>query len=113
MAYQIQTRYETPCRVLKAKSEKVNGVVVKSYEAGDVFFCSAKAYGGTEGTRDNLLVIEDTLTIETYFREDIKSDCLLELLDDNSKWEILNTPEQINREKKTLNFKVRRIRGGS
>lgn len=99
--------------MLKAKSEKVNGVVVKTFEEGDVFFCSAKAYGGTESTKNDLLVIEDTLTIETYYREDITTDGYLELLDDNSKWEILNTPERIDRGKKTLTFKVRRYKGGA
>lgn len=109
MSYTMQERYSTPCRMLKAKMEKINGIVKKTYTEGDVFFASVKSYGGTETTINNIYVIQDTLNIETYYREDIKAENELELLDDNSRWEILNTPEQIDREKKIITFKVKRI----
>lgn len=109
MSFTIQNRYSTPARVLTPKTEKINGVVTKTYEDGSVFFCSAKSYGGTETTINNVFVIQDTLEIECFYREDIKGDCKLRLLDDNSDWEILNTPEIIGREMKTLKFKVRKI----
>lgn len=109
MAYDMQNRYTTPCRMLKPTMEKINGVVVKKYTEGDLFFASVKAYGGSEGIINNVYVIQDTLTIETFYREDIKGDCQLQLLDDNSIYEILNTPEQIDREKKIITFKVKRI----
>ena len=109
MSYTIQERYTTPCRMLIPKLSKINGVVSKEYTNGELFFASVKSYGGTDTTINNVYVIEDTLNIETFYREDIKSDCQLELLDDNSKWEILNTPEQIDREKKIITFKVKRI----
>lgn len=109
MSYTMQERYTTPCRVLTPTTTKINGVVTKTYIEGKVFFASVKAYGGTETTINNVYVIQDTLSIETFYRTDIKGDCQLELLDDNSKWEILNTPEQIDREKKIMTFKVKRI----
>lgn len=105
----MQNRYSTPCRVLTPTTAKVNGVTTKTYTEGNVFFASVKAYGGTETTLNNVFVIQDTLSIETYYRTDIKGDCQLELLDDNSKWEILVTPEMIDREKKIITFKVKRI----
>ena len=108
MAYEMQERYLTPCRVLIPTTTKINGVVKKDYTEGEVFFASVKAYGGTETTINNVFAIQDTLTIETYYREDVKGDCMLVLLDDNSKWEILNTPEQIDREHKIITFKVKR-----
>lgn len=107
--YTMQERYQTPCRVLTVKESKINGIVKKEYTEGDVFFASVKSYGGTETVINNVFVIQDTLSIETYYRDDIKSECMLELLDDNSKWEILNTPEQIDREKKIIAFKVKKI----
>lgn len=108
-SYTMQERYSTPCRVLIPSVEKINGVVTKTYKEGKVFFASVKAYGGTESVLNNVFVIQDTLTIETFYREDVKGDCKLQLMDDFSIWEILNTPEQIDREKKTITFKVRRI----
>ncbi len=113
MSYTMQERYTTPCRMLKATSQKINGVVKKTFTEGDVFFASVKAYGGTETILNNVFVIQDTLSIETYYREDIKAENELELLDDNSRWEILNTPEKIDRENKIITFKVRRINGKS
>lgn len=109
MAYEMQERYSTPCQILKAARKKINGVVAKSYEEGDVFFASVKSYGGSEAIINNVYTIQDTLTIETFYRQDIKSDCRIKLLDDDTIWEILNTPEQIDREHKTLTFKVKRI----
>ena len=109
MSFTIQNRYSTPARVLIPKTEKINGVVTKTYDEGSVFFCSAKSYGGTETIINNVFVIQDTLEIECFYREDIKGDCKLRLLDDNTDWEILTTPEIIERQKKTLKFKVRKI----
>lgn len=107
----MQKRYFTPCKVLTPTEKRVNGCIVKTYEEGDVFFASVKSYGGTETILNNVYVIQDTLSIETFFREDIKSNCKIRLLDENSDWEILNTPEMINREKKIITFKVKRING--
>lgn len=109
--YNIQSRYDTPAYLLISVNKKINGVVVKIYEDKDIIFISAKSYGGTEKIINNVYVIEDTLEIETFYREDIKSNCRIRLLDDGTEWEIINTPEIIDRRKKTLKFKVRRING--
>lgn len=109
--YRIQSRYETPAYLLVATSKKINGVTTKYYEQKDIIFLSAKSYGGTEKIINNVYVIEDTLEIETFYREDIKADCRIKLLDDDSEWEIINSPEIIDRKKKTLRFKVKRING--
>lgn len=99
----------TPCRILTPTNEKINGCVVKSYKEGDVFFASIKSYGGTDTTINNVFVIQDTLSVESFYRQEIKSNCKLKLLDDDSLWEIINTPEMIDREKKIILFKVKRI----
>lgn len=110
-SYAMQKRYSTPCRVLIPTEKKINGCVIKTYEEGDVFFASIKSYGGTETILNNVYVIQDTLSIETFFREDIKSNCKIKILDDDSEWEVINNPEMIDRENKILTFKVKRING--
>ena len=92
---------------------KINGVVKKTFTELDNFFCSAKSYGGTEKVINDKYVIEDTMQIETWYRPDIVSGCRIKLLDDNSEWEILNTPEDIDRRHQFLVFKVKRIVGGA
>lgn len=105
--------FNVPAQVLKVSFEKINGVPTKVFTDGEQFFCSAKSYGGTERIINNKVVIEDTLDIETWFRSDITSADHIRLLDDDSEWEILNTPEDIERRHLYLKFKVRRIKGGA
>lgn len=58
-----------------------------------------------------MLVIEDTAVIETWFRPDIKSDCILEDVN-GIRYEILGTPENINMRNQILRFKIRAVKGG-
>lgn len=112
-SYKPSFPFNVPARILTATFTKVNGVNVKSFTDGDQIFVSAKSYGGTERVVDDQYVIVDTLSIETWFRPDITSDCCIKLLDDNSIWEILNTPEDIDRRHQFLKFKVQRYKGNA
>ena len=76
-----------------------------------MFYCSARAYGGTEKIVDGKYLIEDTLTVETWYRPDLTSECRIEFLEDSSEWEILNTPEDIDLRHQFIRFKVRRYKG--
>lgn len=105
------SQFVIPALILQGSYEKVNGVNTKTYSEGDKIFVSAKSYGGTEKVVNGVYVIEDTLTIETWYRPDITSADGLRLLDDNSEWEIINTPEDIERRHQFLKFKVKRIKG--
>lgn len=105
--------FNVPARIMSATYEKVNGVNTKTFVEKGAIFVSAKSYGGTEKIINNQYVIVDTLTIETWYRSDIKSEDRLKLLDDNSVWEILNTPEDIDRRHQYLSFKVQRVKGNS
>ena len=111
MFYQMTPVLNVPAKILKPITTRVNGVTKKDFEESEVIFISAKSYGGTEKVINDLYVIEDTMVVETYYRPDITSDCNLRLLDDNSTWEILNTPENIDRRNMFLKFKVKRIKG--
>lgn len=111
--YNPQQPFNVPAQILTATTTKINGVVQKTFTAGDNFFCSAKAYGGTEKTVNGIYSIEDTMQIETYYRPDIKGDGRIKLLDDNSEWDIISPPENIDRRNQFLLFKVRRVKGGA
>lgn len=81
-------------------------------EEGELICCTFRTFGGTEITSNDVLSVEDTATIETWYRPDIKSDCVLQDVD-GVKYEILGTPENINKRNQILKFKVRSIRGGA
>lgn len=110
--YRPKVPFNVPAVLLVPEYEKINGVEKKSFTDGINFFCSAKSYGGTEKVINDKYVIEDTLEIDTYFYPEIKSNCRVRLEDDKSVWEIINSPENIDRKNQYLKFKVRRIKGG-
>lgn len=113
MSYKQQKNYRTPIKLLKGVYDDGNGIVTKTYEETDVIMnCSAISYNGTEKLVNDLIVIEDTCMIETYYRPDITSKDAIKFLDDNSIYEIISPPQDINREHKILLFKVRRYTGG-
>lgn len=81
-------------------------------ENGELIYCSFRTFGGTEKVVNDVLTVEDTVVIETWFRPDIKSDCKLKDVD-GIEYEILGTPENINKRNQYLRFKMRAIRGGA
>lgn len=111
--YRPSSPFTTPAKILNGSYVSVNGVRTKTYVEGATIFVSAKSYGGTEKTINDVYVIEDTMVIETWYRPDIKGTDRIVLLDDNSEWEIMNTPEDIERRHQYLRFKVKRIKGGA
>lgn len=111
--YKPKTPFNVPAQLLIPSYEKINGVEKKSFSENFIFFCSAKSYGGTEKIINDNYVIEDTIEIETYFYPDINSECRIILLDDNSEWEIISPPENIERRNQYLKFKIKRVQGGA
>lgn len=111
MTYVPSSQFNVPARILKGQYTKINGVKKKQFTDGDQIFVSAKSYGGSERTVNDQVVVEDTIQIETWYRPDITSIDGLRLLDDDSEWEIVNHPEDIERRHQWLKFKIRRMVG--
>lgn len=109
--YIPSTPFNVKAQVLKGEYKKVNGVNTKTYSPSFEIWVSARSYGGTEREVNGKLVIEDTMQIETWYHPAISSFDAIKLLDDGSEWEILNTPEDIERRHMYLKFKVRRMVG--
>lgn len=74
-----------------------------------IIMCNFKSYGGTEKEANDILVIYDTATVTTWFRPDIKSDCVIEVLDSGKFYEIKNDPENFGLRNQYMQFKVERI----
>lgn len=111
--YRPELPFNVPAQILKAEYKKVNGVNIKVFREGNIINVSARTYGGTERTSNGAYIIEDTINIETWYTPDITSIDHLKLLDDNSEWEILNTPENIERKNQFLVFKCKRYKGNA
>ena len=105
--YQPQTPFNVPALHLKRVGvEKNNGVNQEVFAQGKVFYCSAKSYGGTEKVVNDVLVIEDTWTIDAYFDPEFKKGDKIRFLDDNAEYSVLASPENINRRGQYMRFKV-------
>lgn len=109
--YQPQVPFNVPALHLKSAVEKINGVNQQTFTEGDIFYCSAKSYGGTEKVVNGVYVVEDTWTIDAYFKPEIKKGDKIRFLDDNSEYSVLASPENINRRGQYMRFKVVRVGG--
>lgn len=114
--YRPSLPFSTPLLLLVPTYETKQGVKVKSYTAiadGILFYGTFKTYGGTETTSNGVLMVEDTATIETWYRPDIDSNCRIALAANGAEYEIIGQPEDISQRHQWLTFKVRRVKGGA
>lgn len=104
----------TPYMRLVAKSERVNGVTVKTYDPdGVVRFCNFSTYGGTEQVVNGVLTVEDTAQMVTWYEPDITSADRIRLLETGTDYEIIGEPENVELRNQEMQFKVRRVKGGA
>lgn len=109
--YKPQLPFNVPAMLLKRSMRKVNGVNQETFTENAMFFCAAKSYGGTEKVVNGVYVIEDTWQIDTWFNPAFSKGDRIRFLDDTSEYEILASPENINRRGQYMRFKVSRIGG--
>lgn len=92
------------------------GVESKTFPAvsdGILIYGSFRTFGGTEREVNGLYSVENTATIETWYRPDIKSDCRIGVPQTGEIYEILGEPENINMRNQFLKFKVMQVKGGA
>lgn len=110
--YRPSIPFSTPMFLFVPEYKTIKGSTKKVYpETGELIHCSFKTYGGTEKLSNDLYSFEDTANIETWFRPDITSECVLATTG-GARYEIINEPENINMRNQFLKFKIRRIKGG-
>lgn len=110
--YRPTEPFAVPMFLFVPTTTTVKGSAKKTYPAqGEQIFCRFRTFGGTETTVNGVLVVENTATVETWYRPDIKSDCVLKDVD-GLAYEILGTPEDIEQRHQFLRFKIRAIKGG-
>lgn len=112
MAWQPNLPYTTPAMLQNPIGETlVKGVKQKQYGEGERVFVSFRTFGGTEKTSNGQVVVENTATIETWYRPDITPASRFEV--DGTTYEVLGTPENIGMRNQYLAAKVRAVKGGA
>ena len=67
-----------------------------------------------ETTANGVYSVEDTATIETWYRPDITAACRIVLANDTTAvYEIVGTPEDIEMRHQFMQIRVRRVKGGA
>ncbi len=111
--YQPSDVFDVPMYLFTPETVTVKGSTKKILpEKGKLIFCTFRTFGGTEKIIDNVLSVENTAVIETWYRSDIRADCVLKDVN-GLAYEILGTPENISMKNMYLKFKVRAVKGGA
>lgn len=116
MAYRPFTPFNVPLILLIPTVSTAYGVATKTYPTlakGLPIFGSLRSFGGTDVTENGVYSVEDTATIETWYRPDITSDCRIAVAETGAVYEILGSPEDIEMRHQYLQVKLRRLKGGA
>jgi len=107
--------FTTAVKLQKRIATKVSGALEFSYEdaTDSILNCSFKTYGGTESIVNGSLVLLNTATLVTWYRQDIQAADRILLIQDNSVWEVIGEPENIDMRNQYLILKVRKLSGGA
>jgi hypothetical protein len=109
--YKPQLPFNVAAMLLKRSMQKVNGANQPTFTEKTMFYCAAKSYGGTEKVVNGIVVIEDTWQIDTWYNPNFGKGDRIRFIGEDNEYEILASPENINRRGQYMRFKVRSIGG--
>lgn len=83
-------------------------------ETGTLFYGSFATYGGTERTVNDIVVVEDTATVETWYNPAFTASARVALANAPGKlYEIVGEPENIEQRNLYTKMKLTRVQGGA
>lgn len=110
--YKPSGPFNVPMQLLIPITTTSKGVLKKEYPTnGILIFGTFRTFGGSERIVNDVTVVEDTATIETWYRPDITADC--RIMVNGVPYEIEGTPENINMRNQFLLIRVRAYKGGA
>ena len=114
--FKLTAPLATPMKLLIPHYDLINGVEKKTFpsvDRGILIFGSFRTFGGTDRNVNGLYSVENTATIDTWFRPDITSCCRIALPETGAVYEILGEPENIEMRNQYLRIKVIQVKGGA
>lgn len=115
-AFKLPGPLNVPLMLLIPEYTNSYGVDNKIYpdiNDGILIYGSFRTFGGTERNVNGLYSIENTATIDTWYRPDITSACRIGLPETGAIYDILGEPENIAMQNQYLRFKVIEVKGGA
>ena len=112
--YKPQSPFSVPFKIGTPSVSTVKGVPVKTYtESVTVYFGTFRTFGGTESVKDGLYSVIDTATLETWYTPDLKASSRVHLLDSDEYYEVVGTPEDIQKRHQYLKVRLQAVKGGA
>ena len=82
-------------------------------ETGVLFWGSFATYGGTERTVNGIVVVEDTATVETYYRPEFTAGARVALAKTGKLYEVTGEPENVEQRSLYTIMKLTAVQGGA
>lgn len=112
--YKPQTPFTVPFTIQTPVLTKIKGTPTKTFtESETVYFCSFRTFGGTEMVENGVYSVVDTATIETWFTDQLTAASRIHNLQNDTVYEVIGTPENINMRNQYLKVRVQAIKGGA
>lgn len=114
--YRPTKGFDTPMKLYTVTgSERVMGVQRNTYaKDGILFFGSFATYGGTEREVNGVYSIEDTATVETWYRPEFAASGRVALANNPEMlYEIVGQPENIEQRNQFTKMRLTRVQGGA
>ena len=111
--------FSTPMKILVPTIQNVKGVRQKVWPDPStlsddyLIFGTFRSFGGTDLIQNDVMTVEATGYVETWFRPDITSDCRLYMIPSGESYDILGDPENIFMRDQYLKIRVRKIGGAA
>ena len=112
--YRPQSPFVVPFKIGTPTIVTVKGVPTKTYkESETTYFGTFKTFGGTESVKDGLYSVIDTATLETWYTPELKANCRVHLLESDELYEVVGTPEDIQKRHQYLKARLQAVKGGA
>jgi hypothetical protein len=114
--FRLASPLNVPLMLLIPTYSKKFAVESKSYpdmSDGILIYGNFRTFGGTERDVNGVYSIENTATVETWFRPDIKSNCRIGVPQTGQVYDILGEPENVGMRNQYLVLKLLEVKGGA
>ena len=112
--YKPTIPFSVPFKIGTPTIKTVKGVPTKTYAEGEtVYFGAIRTFLGTESVKDGLYSVIDTATLETWFMPELKADCRVHLLESDEFYEVVGTPEDIQKRHQYMKARLQAVKGGA
>lgn len=111
--------FATPMMILEPTYQFVKGVKQKVWPDPSklsedyLIFGTFRSFGGTDLIQNDVMTVEATGYVETWYRPDITSDCRLYMIPSGESYDILGDPENIFMRNQYMKIRVRKIGGAA